>query len=90
MEETTESNVVKGIKTLSVWAQKGEQSGLPVGCLSAGDELVTQPELCMRGGAISRGGESLSHHRVWKRHPGFFVMLSQRYLWDHIKKEGLH
>lgn len=42
MEETTESNMVEGIKTLSLWAQKAEQSGLPEGCLSAGDELVTQ------------------------------------------------
>lgn len=42
VEETTESNMVKGIKTLSLWAQKAEQSGLPVGCLSAGDELATQ------------------------------------------------
>ena len=42
VEETTESKVVEGIKTLSLWAQKAEHSGLPVGWGSAGDELGTQ------------------------------------------------
>jgi hypothetical protein len=33
----------------------------------------------MRGGAISRGGKSLSHHRVGKRYLGFEYVIV-RYL----------